>query len=359
MELFRELLVIAFITFVSTVLAKLVSLALAGGDERWMGSKSSGRVRGGEVVEAAKFEGGLRVRRAKSKRRVQFVEEVVENVCGLEGERSGDELEMAHCEENLEEKLLDSGVPDFGRGKQEDEAANNLDGLVGEEQRERTEADDLDCVGENTATHLVVEEKIVENAEGDLGVTQEENQESRIEEGFTSNQGDKGERLVEEDEDEWEEIEMTELEEVFIAAANYVARENKDHDRLDGDVQMQLYGLHKVAMEGPCHEPQPMVFNVSARAKWNAWQRMGNMSPEVAMERFVTLLTDKIPGWMDEKSSVCGNADPSESGTCGPIPDRSTSTHDQLISAEHSRELELKSSVKGANLSGGSNSPNN
>lgn len=42
----------------------------------------------------------------------------------------------------------------------------------------------------------------------------------------------------------------------------------------------------------------------SLRCARNAWQRMGNMDPEVAMEQYIALLSDKVPGWMEGKSSV-------------------------------------------------------
>lgn len=74
------------------------------------------------------------------------------------------------------------------------------------------------------------------------------------------------------DDDDWEGVERSELEKVFAEAVNYVEYGGKTKDdqlvTLKGDVQMQLYGLHKLAVEGPCHEPQPMALKVSARAKW-------------------------------------------------------------------------------------------
>lgn len=36
----------------------------------------------------------------------------------------------------------------------------------------------------------------------------------------------------------------------------------------------------------------------------HAWQRLGNMNPEVAMEQYVCLLTENIPGWMAERHNV-------------------------------------------------------
>lgn len=71
------------------------------------------------------------------------------------------------------------------------------------------------------------------------------------------------------DEDEWEGIERSELEKRFGALVSMVASESGNVlEKIGSDVQMQLYGLHKVATEGPCHQPQPSVLKVSSRAKW-------------------------------------------------------------------------------------------
>lgn len=40
------------------------------------------------------------------------------------------------------------------------------------------------------------------------------------------------------------------------------------------------------------------------RCARNAWQRMGNMSREVAMEQYIARLSDTVPGWMDASSAV-------------------------------------------------------
>lgn len=100
--------------------------------------------------------------------------------------------------------------------------------------------------------------------------------------------------------DDWEGIERTELEKQFSAAVVFVGcSSNVDcMSKLGNDVQMQLYGLHKVATEGSCHESQPMAFKMSARSKWNAWQQLGNTSQEAAMEQYISLLSQNIPGWL-------------------------------------------------------------
>lgn len=109
------------------------------------------------------------------------------------------------------------------------------------------------------------------------------------------------------DDDDWEGIERTELEKDFGAAVSFsVQKSNADQDlKLGNDLKMQLYGLHKIATQGPCHEPQPMPFKLSARAKWNAWKKLGNMSPEAAMELYITLVSRSIPGWL--QPDICGD----------------------------------------------------
>nr|GMC55169.1 acyl-CoA-binding domain-containing protein 3-like isoform X2 [Ipomoea batatas] len=99
--------------------------------------------------------------------------------------------------------------------------------------------------------------------------------------------------------DDWEGIERSDLEIRFAKAINFVECGNNDAlSNLGSELQMQLYALQKTAMEGPCYKPQPMAFKVSARAKWNAWQRMGSMSSEAAMEQYIKLLSDTVPSWI-------------------------------------------------------------
>lgn len=82
-----------------------------------------------------------------------------------------------------------------------------------------------------------------------------------------------GEKLVsvvenEGEEDwEWEGIERSEVEKTFMEAMEFVA-EKGYIGKCDDDLEMEFYGLERVAIEGPCREPQPMPLKLSARAKW-------------------------------------------------------------------------------------------
>ncbi|NP_001268019.1 acyl-CoA-binding domain-containing protein 3-like precursor [Vitis vinifera] len=166
---------------------------------------------------------------------------------------------------------------------------------------------------------------------------------------------ERDERELESEEDDWEGVERSELERVFAAAANFVGSGNKG-DGWSSDAQMELYGLHKIAVEGPCHEPQPMPLKLSARAKWNAWQRMGNMSREVAMEQYIALLSDRVPGWMEASSAGDDKPESSEGGVHDILdPNQSSLLHDQISSTNETKP-ELKSGTLGIDLTEGSNS---
>jgi len=71
--------------------------------------------------------------------------------------------------------------------------------------------------------------------------------------------------------EEWEGIERSEVEKRFGAAAAFAASGAGAAalSKLDSDVQLQLQGLLKVAIDGPCYDStQPLTLRPSSRAKW-------------------------------------------------------------------------------------------
>ncbi|KAL9327607.1 hypothetical protein ACSQ67_002610 [Phaseolus vulgaris] len=110
------------------------------------------------------------------------------------------------------------------------------------------------------------------------------------------------------EEDDWEEIERTELEKRFGAAVAFVGSKS-NANCLSHEVKMKLHGYYRIATQGPCHEPQPLTLKFfSARAKWIAWRQLGVMSPEQAMEQYISLLSEIIPDWIAE--NPYDNAEP-------------------------------------------------
>lgn len=76
--------------------------------------------------------------------------------------------------------------------------------------------------------------------------------------------------MASDSDDDWEGVESTELDEAFSAATAFVAAAAADRlsQKVSSDLQLQLYGLYKIATEGPCSVPQPSAFKMTARAKW-------------------------------------------------------------------------------------------
>lgn len=74
----------------------------------------------------------------------------------------------------------------------------------------------------------------------------------------------------EDDDDDWEGVESTELDEAFSAATAFVAAAASDRlsQKVSNELQLQLYGLYKIATEGACTAPQPSALKMTARAKW-------------------------------------------------------------------------------------------
>ncbi|KAE8725747.1 Detected protein of unknown function [Hibiscus syriacus] len=135
---------------------------------------------------------------------------------------------------------------------------------------------------------------------------------------------------------------------VFGAAAKFI--EHNGDLGMSNDFQMELYGLHKIATEGPCREPQPLAFMASSRSKWNAWQRLGNMNPEAAMEQYVTLLSDKVPGWMEDNSDGERNFRSADEGVPGSIAPDINSFPDKQATFTHERNADLKSTSGGGDI---------
>jgi acyl-CoA-binding protein len=50
---------------------------------------------------------------------------------------------------------------------------------------------------------------------------------------------------------------------------------------------LRFYSYYKQATEGPCVVPRPAFWEVVKKMKWEAWNRLGNMSQEEAMNNYV------------------------------------------------------------------------
>ncbi|KAJ6872065.1 hypothetical protein NC651_031236 [Populus alba x Populus x berolinensis] len=273
MELVKELLMTGVIAFLfSFLIAKLVSMAMSSGDsshhddsqtqnvdrEAFSAAEIVGEEEEKGMVEELRYRERLEVEGLKSEMRTEFVEQVTEKVYEFVSGISS--VEHAKDSATRDEILLES----------EAEVQELIEAVLKEEEEEDKlkEGDSYDedvkqvnLVSSNTENReeepIDVELNVVE----EIGVAGSDSKE-RIEE-IEVNEV--------EDDDDWEGIERSELEKIFGEAAKFVEESGNKDERLasvGSDLQMELYGLHKIATEGPCREQPPMALKVSARAKW-------------------------------------------------------------------------------------------
>jgi len=78
----------------------------------------------------------------------------------------------------------------------------------------------------------------------------------------------------------------TVLKENFEKAVNIVNNLKKKPS--DSEL-LELYALFKQANFGKNNTSKPGIFKVRHRAKWNAWNNLGNMSKDEAMQKYIDI----------------------------------------------------------------------
>jgi len=92
----------------------------------------------------------------------------------------------------------------------------------------------------------------------------------------------------------------SQLDDLFNCAASFVQTQAlaDDGKKLDQSQQLEIYGLYKSAIIGPCNEPRPGMFNPKGRAKWDAWKQVSDLTKAEAQQAYVDkvkLLYDWVP----------------------------------------------------------------
>ncbi|KAG6747637.1 hypothetical protein POTOM_047527 [Populus tomentosa] len=358
MELVKELLVTGVIAFLfSFLIAKLVSMAMSSGDsshhddsqtqnvdrEAFSAAEIVGEEEEKGMMEELRYRERLEVEGLKSEMRTEFVEQVTEKVYEFVSGISS--VEHAKDSATRDEILLES----------EAEVQELIEAVLKEEEEE-DKLKEGEFYDEDVKQVNLVSSNRENREEEPIGV------ELNVVEEIGVAGSDSKERIEEievnevEDDDDWEGIERSELEKIFGEAAKFVEESGNKDERLasvGSDLQMELYGLHKIATEGPCREQPPMALKVSARAKW-----LGNMSPEAAMEQYIALVLERAPGWMEEKPS--GDSKPGSSeveNLVAVTPDLSTlsSRQPNFTDEMTCRSPELKPVAEEGDPTGGSN----
>eukprot|EP01035_Chromulina_nebulosa_P054854 gene54854-75154_t len=77
-------------------------------------------------------------------------------------------------------------------------------------------------------------------------------------------------------------------------------------------LKLELYALYKQSDIGPCNIPPPSMFDMVARAKYMAWQSLGNLSSLEAKRRYVSAVKLVFGGTIPNSTQECDSSSISE-----------------------------------------------
>ncbi|ESO96902.1 hypothetical protein LOTGIDRAFT_178218 [Lottia gigantea] len=86
---------------------------------------------------------------------------------------------------------------------------------------------------------------------------------------------------------------------------------NKAKERLNtlseapgNDIKLKIYGLFKQATEGKCNKPKPGMMDLVGKAKWQAWNGLGDISQDDAQKKYIDLVNELIAADSPEPTST-------------------------------------------------------
>lgn len=132
---------------------------------------------------------------------------------------------------------------------------------------------------------------------------------------------------------------VSDLEDQFSRATDFVAH---NHDKSDlQPVLLQFYGLFKQGTTGDCDTKRPGLFQLTAKAKWDAWNRLKGTSSNEAMAKYIALLTTTVPNWPEacKKASWVSVSSPS-------IPAENRIPDDEKLLSDFIKEGDLHNFLK-------------
>jgi len=116
--------------------------------------------------------------------------------------------------------------------------------------------------------------------------------------------------------EECSDVELEELKKKFNNACDFV---QKHHTSIDQNNLVELYGFFKQATCGSCDITKPGMFNFQAKAKWEAWNKMGTMSKEEAMEKYITKLEESSESYR-QNSNISQDTNSKSQWVCHSLP---------------------------------------
>jgi len=92
----------------------------------------------------------------------------------------------------------------------------------------------------------------------------------------------------------------------FAAAKDRLGKIQEEPDNM---VKLQIYALFKQATTGKCNASKPSALNFVAKAKWDAWNKLGDMSQDDAQKAYIDLIDSLAGPAGAEASEPAGDED--------------------------------------------------
>lgn len=90
------------------------------------------------------------------------------------------------------------------------------------------------------------------------------------------------------------------LSETFNQAANHLASLVQS---LDNQTLLDLYGYYKQGHIGPCNVPKPSWYDMKAKSKWEAWNKLGNLPQDEAKTIYIDRIRKLDPNFLTSSSA--------------------------------------------------------
>ncbi|XP_078270021.1 enoyl-CoA delta isomerase 2 [Rhinoraja longicauda] len=75
------------------------------------------------------------------------------------------------------------------------------------------------------------------------------------------------------------------------------------------EVKLKIYALFKQAIQGPCSSPKPRMLDFVNKAKWEAWNSLGETTTEEAKQKYVDLIEALVSADAPPQSSAATTED--------------------------------------------------
>jgi len=95
------------------------------------------------------------------------------------------------------------------------------------------------------------------------------------------------------------------MTEAKFKKAEWLIRNGPPNENASNETKLKFYAYFKQATIGKCNTARPGMLDFVGKAKWDAWNELGDMSKEEAMKKYVDTITEQDPSW--ESSPALAN----------------------------------------------------